>query len=325
MKVFINIVRNMYAPISRFIHERWAIIFPGWYAKYVFRKSVNRKLELKNPKDFYEKTQWLKVYSDISQWTDLADKYKVREYINQCGFGDNLVKIYGVWDRAEDIDFRKLPEKFVIKTNHGFKRVIVVEDKSKLDVDKTIRQLNKWVKEKYGLVSFEPHYWYIDRKIIAEEYLEDDFNMKYSSSLIDYKFYCIHGEPEIILCLYDRRNMSVGSDGKKDNSGLKFQLLDLDWNPQPELLGTHGFGSLADFDIPKPARLDEMIQICRKLSSPFAAVRVDLYVVHNKVYFGEMTFTPGGNYTLFSKEYALELGQKLDLSIVKRKRKKSII
>lgn len=324
MKQVVSIVRSIYAPISRFIHERWAVLYPAWYVKYLYKKTTNRKLDLENPKDFDEKAQWLKVYSDTSQWTSLADKYKVREYIKQCGYEDKLVKIYGVWEKAEDIDFSRLPDKFVLKTNHGFKKVIVVEDRSKLDIKLTIKQLNKWVSERYGLVTFEPHYWHIERKIIAEEYLEDDFNKKYSSSLIDYKFFCIHGEPEMILCLFDRRNLSVGSDNEKDSSGLKEQLLDLDWNPRPELTGK-GFKFPNDFNIPKPARLDEMIRICRTLSSPFASVRVDLYDVHNQVYFGELTFTSGGKYKLFSREYALELGQKIDLSIVKRRQKKSII
>ncbi len=325
MKQVINKVRSIYAPISRYIHERWAVLFPEWYAKYLYKKTVNRKLDLENPKDFNEKTQWLKLYSDTAQWTDLADKYKVREYIKQCGFEDKLVKIYGVWERAEDIDFSKLPDKFVLKTNHGFKKVIVVEEKSKLDINLTIRQLNKWVQERYGLVSFEPHYWNIERKIIAEEYLEDDFNKKYSASLIDYKIWCIHGEPQVVSCLYDRSVMSVGSSDEKDSSGLKSLHLDLDWNPLPEITIPTGSGSLSDFDIPKPARLDEMIRIARTLSSPFASVRVDLYDVHDQVYFGEMTFTPGGNYQIFTREYDLELGQKIDLSKVKRRTKKSII
>ena len=119
-------IKRIFRKISRFIHEAWAVLLPGSYAKYSYKKSTGRKLNLRDPKDFNEKIQWLKVYSDISQWTDLADKYKVREYIEKCGLKDILVKLYGVWERAEDIDFSKLPDKFVLKTNHGHTKIIFV-------------------------------------------------------------------------------------------------------------------------------------------------------------------------------------------------------
>lgn len=324
MKVFVKLFGGLYTPVSKFIHERWVLLFPKWYASYFYKKVTNKKLDLNNPQNLQEKIQWLKIYSDTSQWTDLADKYKVRDYINQCGLSDILVKLYGVWERAEDIDFSKLPEKFVLKTNHGFKKVILVEDKSKLDKSKTKRQLNRWVKEKYGLVSFEPHYWNIERRIIAEEFLEDNYNMNISSSLVDYKFYCINGEPEVILCMYDRENTTLGSNLEKDFSGLKKNLFDLDWNPRPEFL-SDGYGINMNNDIPKPNRLDEMKRICKILANPFPFVRVDLYEVNDKVYFGEMTFTPGGNFQSFSGEYALEMGKKINLSMIKRKKKRSII
>ena len=324
MKAFVKLFGDLYTPVSKFIHEKWVRFFPRWYAKYFYKKVTNKKLNLKTPKELQEKIQWLKLYSDTSQWTDLADKYKVRDYVSQCGLSEILVKLYGVWERAEEIDFSSLPEKFVFKTNHGFKKLILVEDKSKLDINKTKRQLDTWVKEKYGLVSFEPHYWNIDRRIIAEEFLEDNYNMSISSSLIDYKFYCIHGEPEVIICMYDRGNTTYGSNLEKDLSGLKKNLFDLDWNPCPEFL-SEGYGINIKNDIPKPTRFDEMKRICKILAKPFPFVRVDLYEVNGKVYFGEMTFTPGGNFQSFSSEYATEMGQKMDLSQIKRRTKRSII
>ena len=119
-------IKQIYRRASRFIHEVWAVLLPAHYAKYVFKKTTGRRLNLKNPQDFNEKIQWLKVYSDISMWTDLADKYKVREYIEKCGLQDILVELFGVWKRADDIDFSKLPDKFVFKTNHGFGNIIIV-------------------------------------------------------------------------------------------------------------------------------------------------------------------------------------------------------
>lgn len=328
MKFILRPLKELYASLSKFVHERWALLFPAWYAKYIYKKITHKRLNLKNPKDFQEKNQWLKVYSDTSQWTDLADKYKVRDYVTQCGLGDTLVKLYGVWERAEDIDFNALPEKFVLKTNHGFRRVILVEDKSKLDIPKTVKKLNTWVKERYGLLSFEPHYWNIERRIIAEEFLEDHSRKDISSSLIDYKFFCYNGEPEVILCLFDRKyfgeDMSTGSNMEVEHVAPKFQLYDLDWNPRPEY-------SFLDNDpefnsVPAPSQLKEMIRVCRILGKSFPMVRIDLYEVNNKVYFGELTFTHGGGSNeFFTDEYAIKMGDKIDLSAIDRKKRRSII
>ena len=119
------------------VHKVWAVLFPAGYAKYYYKKAYGKSLNLKDPKDFNEKIQWLKVYSDTTQWTRLADKYKVREYLKDLGLEDILVKLYGVWENANEIDFDKLPEKFVLKTNHGFNKNILVYDKSKLDFEET--------------------------------------------------------------------------------------------------------------------------------------------------------------------------------------------
>jgi len=317
-------IKQIYRRASRFIHEAWAVLLPANYAKYVFKKTTGRRLNLKDPQDFNEKIQWLKVYSDISIWTDLADKYKVRKYIEESGLQDILVELFGVWKRADEIDFSELPDKFVLKTNHGFGNIILVEDKSKLDIDLTVKKLNKWVKEKYGLVTFEPHYWKTERRIIAEEYLEDRSQKKISSTLIDYKFWCINGEPDIIMVLHNREHLGSKETKKNKVLAMKASVYDLDWNLRTDLIS----GPLSEeepFPIPRPESFDEMIRICKILSRPFAQVRVDLYEVNGKVYFGELTFTPGGGLDYFTPEYFLKMGNKMDLSNVKRRKKWFII
>jgi len=317
-------VRNYYLHISKKIHELWAVILPGSYAHYYYRKATNKKLNLRNPKNYYEKVQWLKVYSDISQWTALADKYKVREYIKQCGLDDILVKLYGVWENADEIDFSTLPDKFVLKPNNCFGRVIIVYDKNQLDIDKTRVLLNKWVKERYGLSSFQPHYWNIERRIIAEELLQDTSVQTFSNSLIDYKFFCIHGEPQIILVLYNRKNMTVGLKEGSGSTTKHACVFDLNWNLRPEILSGQ-FSNEKPVNLPKPKCFDEMIRISKILSSPFPQVRVDLYEVDNKIYFSELTFTDGGDLRTFTPEYYLKLGKKMDLSIAPRRTKRFII
>lgn len=313
-----------YSSINRMVHEGWAVLAPGSYAKHYYEKATNKKLDLKDPKDFNEKIQWLKIYSDITLWTDLADKFKVREYIKCCGLSDILVTLYGVWEQAEDIDFNLLPDRFVLKTNNSCGRVILVKDKSQLDIDETRELLNRWVKEKKGLISFEPHYWNIERRIIAEELLQDNSTKVFSSSLIDYKFWCINGEPFIIMILYDRNTMTIGSMEEDNSSHVRASVYDLAWNLRPEIIA----GPLANdmpLEIPKPKCFEEMKAICRILSKPFPQVRVDLYEVNNIVYFGELTFTPGGGMDYFTPEYFMEMGHKMDLSTVKRRSKRFII
>ncbi len=320
IEILRKIILYLYTPLSRIIHEIWALLMPESYAKYWYKKATGKKLDLENPKDFNEKIQWLKIYSDTSQWTDLADKYKVRNYVEQCGLGHILVSLYGVWEKADGIDFHELPDKFVLKTNNSCGRIIIVKDLSKLDVSETRRLLNRWVKERYGLVSFQPHYWKIDRRIIAEELLEDETVSTFSSSIIDYKFWCIHGEPDIIMVLYDRKFEMSDSEEDTDSHLMRACVYDLNWNLRTDIIN----GPLAadsPLVLPKPKCFDEMLEICRRLSKPFPQVRVDLYEINSKVYFGELTFTPGGNMDYFTPEYFMKMGEKLDLTCVKRRKK----
>lgn len=322
MKQINKIFKTFFATLSRLAHEACAILFPASYAKYVYKITTGKKLDLKNPKNFDEKNYWLRVHSDLSQWTKLADKYAVREYVKQCGLGDILTPLYGVWERAEDIDFNKLPDRFVLKTNHGFGKIILVPKKSQLDIKKTRKQLNQWLKERHGLVSFEPHYWNISRKIIAEEYLQDNSTTRLSSSLIDYKFYCINGNPEIIKVMYNR-NLNNWKDVNQNEPGFKTFAVDLGWNLRPELV-PESPKKVKDLSLPKPKLLDEMTDIAKTLSMPFPQVRVDLYEVNGKVFFGELTFTPGDK-NRFTTEFSLELGKKMDLSLAKLRTKRFIV
>lgn len=323
MKSLKAIMYSAYLPFTRITHEIWAVAFPKLYARYYYRKATHKKLNLASPIDYNEKVQWLKVYSDTTQWTELADKYKVRKYIEQCNLSEILVKLYGVWEKAEEIDFSLLPDKFVLKTNNSSGKVLLVNDKSKLKIEQTRMLLNKWVNEKRGLISFEPHYWNIDRRIIAEEFLEENSYKGISSSLIDYKFFCFHGEPFIINVLFDRNNLTVGSTEKSNTLHYRENIFDLDWKFRTDMFANSTGLDMSKI-IPKPKCFDEMIKICKILSKPFTQVRVDLYEVNNKVYFGEMTFT-SGSMNDFSQECLLKMGELMDLSTVKIRKNRLII
>lgn len=127
-----------------------AWVSPKLLTSIEFKHAFGRRLNWKKPQDINEKINWLKFYSDTSLWTRCADKYEVRKYVEECGYGDNLVKLYGKWDRVEDIDWDALPEKFVMKVNNGSGDILVCADKSKLDTIRATAQFDALLKKKFS-------------------------------------------------------------------------------------------------------------------------------------------------------------------------------
>lgn len=269
---------------------------PKYLAGNIYKNVFKKELDWENPEDLNEKIQWLKFYSDTSLWSVCADKYKVRDYIAQKGFSDILVNLYGRWDNANQIDFDKLPNQFVLKTNHGSGDVIIVRDKSSLDIPKIRKKLNNLLHEVYGVRTVEPHYRRIKPCVMAEELLTN--NCAFSDSLVDYKIWCFNGRPHHIWACYNRTKNYV-----------YVETHDLQWNYIPEASVFYDSFREGGGRIPKPSCLDYMLKVASSLSEGFPEVRVDLYEVNNKVYFGEMTFTSQGGYMEFySKEYLKEMG-----------------
>lgn len=278
---------------------------PRRVADYRFRKNFGRSINWDDPKDLNEKIQWLKFYGDTSSWTQLADKHAVRDYVAERGLGDLLVKSYGHWERAEEIDWEALPEQFVMKTNNGCHDVLICRDKSKLDRKQITRQYARLLRKgnAYGYASAEPHYATIRPCIIAEELLDHTQQAIESSSLIDYKILCCNGEPALILVHRNRQRHSVGIAAYSPN-----------WQPLPEVVcGSKKF----HFDptpIPRPVTLDRMLEAARILSAGHPQMRVDLYEVGGKTYFGECTMASySGCINVLTQEYLLELGSRVQL------------
>ena len=169
-------------------NRKWAVNDPKKLANYYYKSMSGHDINWENPQDISEKINWMKFYSDTSRWTELADKYKVRAYVESKGLKDILVKLYGVWERPEDIDFTSLPDSFVLKTNHACGTVLLVEDKNKLNFQETLETLRSWMKMRIGIETVEPHYLSIKPMIIAEEYLNK------GSQLIDYKLFTFRGK-----------------------------------------------------------------------------------------------------------------------------------
>lgn len=275
----------------------------------VFYSTFGRHINWEDPKDLNEKIYWMLHHIDTSLWTKCSDKYRVRSYIEEKGCGKYLVKLYGHWDDPMKIDFSTLPKEFVLKANNGCGTVLVVDDKSKLDEKKVKKTLAKWISEPFGYSGGQLHYLPIKRCIIAEERLNEIGEQKElsPSSLIDYKIWCINGEPECILVIFGRTN-----------GHYYRQVYDTGWNKMPEVMNmeSNGHFIFKEVDIPKPNCLKEMLDIAKKLSEPFPEVRVDLYMIGGKPYFGELTFTAGMG--SFTEDYYYYLGSKINLEKVQQ-------
>jgi len=266
--------------------------FPNIYLEKIVKRHykvvTGKKLNLRNPKTVSEKLWWIALYWQSPLIVKCADKYLMREYAKDCGCEEILVPLLGVYNNAEEIDFDALPQKFVLKCNHGCGGHILCEDKSKLDIEATKKQLNNCLSEDYGKRFFEFHYSKIPPKIICEKFL--DFSME--KSLIDYKIHCFNGKPAFFLVCTDR-------DYHDDS--VVITSYSLEWE-KLSLLKDEG-----KVDVSKPELLNEMIEYAEKLSKPFPYVRMDFYNVENKKYLGEFTFTPQGNFMTYYKDSTLEM------------------
>ncbi len=272
---------------------------PVLTSKLLFRIYLKRKLDLKNPKTLNEKIMWLKLntYKNNPLVTQCADKIRVRDYVMSAGLSHILVPLYHVWDDVQDIDWVTLPEQFVMKCNHGCGYNIICPDKTKLDIEQAKRKLCYWMKKDFWKVFAEIHYRGIPHRILCEQYLTEDTD----KSLADYKVYCFNGQAQCILVCVQRRQFKA-----------KFYFFDTNW----ELIRINPDSLAAEdgFSLPKPINLDKLIQYACVLAKPFPFVRVDFYIVDEKVYFSEMTFTPSaGLDTIRLMETDLLMGSMLKL------------
>ena len=249
--------------------------FPFLWNKILYKKKFGKVVDFSHLRDINEKIQWLMFYTDTSLWTKLADKYAVRQYVKNRVGVDVLVPLLGKWDRVEDIDFDSLPDKFVIKPNNGSYDTIICRDKSKVSYDEIRGKMSYSLNHRFGYENAEPHYLYIKPCIIAEKLLESDGK----EGLIDYKIWCFNGKPYSIFVCLNRNPETHHAD---------FMSYDLNWNRCPESLSEPFRNNI---ECPKPMNLDKMLAIAAKLSEGFPQVRVDLYNIKGKIYFGEMTFT----------------------------------
>lgn len=267
------------------------------YLRLLFMAHMRQRLDLVKPTTFNAKLQWLKLYDLNPLYTTLVDKIEVKKWVADRIGSEYIIPTYAVWDRAEDIELSELPDSFVLKCNHygGNDGVFLVGDKSRFDLASARKSLSRTLcKSLYDTLREWP-YRDVRRRILAEEMLGED--------IADYKFHCFGGHVDsVMVCL------------ERGSGDTKFYYFDKDWN----LLRYDYRGQAAPegFTLPKPPGMDHMFEIAATLSRGIPFVRVDLYNVGGRIYFGEMTFYPASGFddTLLP-ETDLHFGNLLTLPI----------
>ncbi len=271
---------------------------PEKVSKIRYKNIFGTEPDLNNPKTFNEKLLWLKLnkYADDPLVSQCSDKYAVREYVEKCGLGHTLNDLIGAWDKASEIDWDSLPQRFAIKCNHGCGYNLICQDKTKFDTKKATEQLDAWMADDFWKEYAEVHYRTIPKKIICEKYLEGKGN----ALPVDFKIYCFNGKPEYIGNFIER---DIVTDD------ILRGYFDLDWNPSPVFKG-----EMQPELFERPKTLETMLEYAEILAKPFPFVRVDFYEVDGKIYFGELTFTPTGCLaTYYTDEAQQKLGELLDV------------
>ncbi len=293
-----KVTRALFAPAvwaAKLLGEH----FPEQLVTLRYMVRFGKRPDLTNPKTLNEKILHLSLRSDTALWTRLADKYAVREYVRERGLGDILVKLHAHWRSGAEVDFTDLPDSFVIKSVQGSGDVIIVDDKSAMDLTRVRAAVNAMLRERYGALEGGKHYMRIPPAVVVEELLPATDGR----SLTDYKIWCFNGIARYIWVCRNRTK-----------SGVAVMTYDTGWNAHPEY-SRFTSGYYRDDVVAPPGNLHEMLAAAERLAAGMPVVRVDLYNVDGRIYFGEMTFTSlGGLMDFYTDEFQLMAGGMIDLN-----------
>lgn len=273
-----------------------------WYLKVCWKSLYGSELDLKHPKTFNEKLNWLKLYDRKPIYTTLVDKYRVKQWVAERIGEKFVIPTIAVYASVDEIDLDKLPNQFVLKCNHDSGTVVICQDKSSFDLREAKRKLEASLKKDFYMQCREWPYKNVARCVIAEELIKPGLDMKY---LPDYKFFCFDGEVKGLFVATERQN---------PYEDVKFDFFDADYNHLPFCQGHEN----AKVTPQKPKNFDLMKTIATKLSKGIPFVRVDLYDLIDKVYFGEMTLYHFGGMAAFKPaEWDNHLGNMIALPGIK--------
>lgn len=280
------------------------------YLQLLYRFKMGHRLDLNHPKTFTEKIQWLKLYNRRPEYTLMVDKYAVKKYVADIIGEKYIIPTLGVWDKPEDIDWDALPNEFVLKTTHGGGSggVVICKDKKTFDRNKAILTLRDSMNSDIYRSLREWPYKDVKKRVLAEKYMAPkDMVNNPIYDLSDYKFFCFNGEPKYCQVIRDR------------HSKESIDFYDMNWRHQ-EFVGLNPVASSGKNlvngvnPVPRPLLLDDMICVCHKLSKNMKFVRIDMYVIDNRIYFGEITFYPASGMGLFNPDkWNEELGNLISL------------
>jgi hypothetical protein len=249
-----------------------------YYTKLIFLFFHGYSLNLDTPRSLSEKIHWIKLNCNLESLAPFVDKYDVRNFVKKRAGEKYLIPLIGIYNHFDQIDFHSLPKAFAMKATHGSNWNILVKDKHQIDWKAARTKMNGWLKSNYYNINLEAVYKNIKGRIIIEELIQDS-----SGDLKDFKFYCCNGVPTGAHVDFDRYG------------NHQFRVYDAQWN---EFIKEKQKENLPPV-IPQPDKFEELLDVCRKLSRGFSFVRVDLYYTDERIYFGELTFTPGDGLGVF--------------------------
>lgn len=265
------------------------------FIKWEYFSGMRKFPNLDNPKTYNEKLQWLKLNDIHPEYGRLVDKYEAKEYVKEIIGEEYIIPTLGIWNSFDEIDFNCLPNQFVLKTTHDSGGVVVCPDKREFDKIAAKKKLERSLKNNYFYEHREYPYRDVPPRIIAEKFMVDESG----TELKDYKFFCFNGKCKMLFVATDR---NIGD--------VKFDFFDEKFNHLPFKQG-HPW---ATKEIKKPIGFKKMIEISEKLSERFPHVRVDLYDINGKIYFGELTFFHfSGNVPFEPEEWDYKIGSWLEL------------
>ncbi len=298
LKYYLNNPKRIYAFFATKNMLNW--MPDSAFLKLAYRMNMKKILNLKNPETFNEKLQWIKLYDHNPEYTRIVDKHEFKNYITEKLGSEYVIPTIGKWDNFDDIDFDKLPEKFVLKCNHDSGGIIICKDKAKLDIEAARKIINRCLKRNYFWGNREWPYKNVKPCIIAEEYLD------LPEGLTEYKLFSFNGRAEIILVCKGIAHTPSRTNTFFDRDFNKLPIQSLLPNQEEEEI--------------KPAEYEQLLAIADKLSEGIPQVRVDFYIFEGQVYVGEMTFFHNsGMCKINPEEWDKKMGDMIDISIVKTK------
>ena len=297
-KIGVNLFPIVFRPPMTFSDQQREL-----FLKKLYRKNMGKSLDFENPKTFNEKIQWYKLYYNHPDFSRMLCKVQLKHYLDEKIGENHVAKLYGAWTNTKDIDFKQLPDSFVLKSNcsSDARNIIIVKDKHTINEKKIKRQIDRWLWPSNTLLQSACRGYYgVTPMILAEEYLTE-----FDKDIVpDYKFYCFCGKVAYVLVCSER----VFNSDDKNPKTAQYSAYDLDWNQ----LDTRGTGKrTAEFD--KPKNFSDMVALAEKLSAEFPFVRVDFFGIEHRLLLSELTFYSGGGFNRFSNEFDHELGEKFIL------------